>query len=126
LFNAFLAGIGIIESQIAEAPVFGGEAKTEADGLGMPNVQVAVRLRWKPRVHTTAVFVRLQVFGDDVSNEVGLGGRLGRVHMTSYLSFFPAVFPLFGFGFFMVFSNRFWTQYYHTTNPGFYHILAIC
>ena len=44
--------------------------EVDADGLGVADVQIAVRLRWKPGVHLVAVLARLQVLVDDAMNEI--------------------------------------------------------
>jgi hypothetical protein len=41
-----------------------------ADGLGVPDVQIAVRLRWKPGMHSPAEPVGPQVFLDGIADEV--------------------------------------------------------
>ena len=51
VFRVFLGGIRIIEAQIAESVELFRHAEVQADGLGMPEVKVAVRFGWKPRMH---------------------------------------------------------------------------
>jgi len=51
--------IGIIEPQIAEASEFRGQPKIEADGFGVPYVQIAVRLRWESSMNPAFVLVCL-------------------------------------------------------------------
>ena len=72
-----LLRIGVVEPQVAGAAVLLGDAEVEADGLHMPEVQVAVRLRRKARLHL-AIRARRQVGFDDLANEIAGGGRLGR------------------------------------------------
>jgi hypothetical protein len=74
VFTFFFGGICIIEPQIAQASVLGGDAEIEADGLGVPDVQIAVGLRREPRVHTPLVFVVFEVLVDDTPNKVGGSG----------------------------------------------------
>ena len=50
-----LRRIGVVKAQVALAVVVLGQAEVDADRLGMPDVQVAVRLGWKARVHATFV-----------------------------------------------------------------------
>ena len=50
----FLFGIGVVEAQVAFAAEFGGEAEVQADGFGVADVQIAVRLRGETRVHAAA------------------------------------------------------------------------
>ena len=52
-----------------------GQAEIEIDGFRVADVQIAVRLRRKTRMHAAAVFVGLQVFDDDVPDEIGRGRR---------------------------------------------------
>ena len=66
------AGIGVVEAQVAEAAEFRGDAEVQADRLGMADVQVAVRLGRKPRVHTAAVPAGSAVLGDDFPDEIEL------------------------------------------------------
>ena len=49
VFNLFLAWIGVVKTQIALAAEFRGKTKIEAYRLGMADMQIAVRFRWKAR-----------------------------------------------------------------------------
>ena len=51
VFRVFLRGIRIIEAQIAEPVELLRHTEVQADGLGMPEVKVAVRFGWEPRMH---------------------------------------------------------------------------
>ena len=51
-----------------------GEAEVQADALGVADVQIAVRLRRKPRVHAPAVLAGGAVGVDDLLDEIA--GRL--------------------------------------------------
>ena len=42
ILHLLLAGIGVVEAQVAEAPVIGGNPEIDTDGFGMADVQVAV------------------------------------------------------------------------------------
>ena len=55
-----------------------GQSEIQADGLGVADVQVAVRLGRKASLHAALIFVRLQIFEDDVANEIGRT-RLDRI-----------------------------------------------
>ena len=77
ILNLLLGGIGIIEPQVTHAVVFGGDAKIEADRLGVANMQMPIRLRRKSRHHPPAVLAGLQVCGDDLANKIRRGGSLG-------------------------------------------------
>ena len=61
--------VGVVIAQIAGAAVFGGHAEVQADGLGVTNVQKAVRLRRKPR-HYARVPAGLKIVGNDPPNEI--------------------------------------------------------
>src|SRR5215813_12527241 len=65
---------------MAHTIILGGKTKIEADGLGVPNVQIAVWLRRKAGNHTTAVFVLPTVFGNNVTNKVCGERRIGCGH----------------------------------------------
>ena len=45
IFHRFLAGIGVVEAEMTDPVVLLGNAEVQADGLGMANMQEAVRLR---------------------------------------------------------------------------------
>ena len=77
----FLGRIGVVEAQIAFAAELRGESEIQVDGFGMADVQIAVRLRRKARVHAAAVFVGLQIVEDDVADEVG-SDRLRRTQRS--------------------------------------------
>ena len=64
-----------------------GEAEIEVDGFGVADVQIAVRLRRKARMHAAAVFVGLQIVEDDLADEIGWrrSGRLARLSDSSLL-----------------------------------------
>ena len=61
VLGLFLARIGVVEPQVALPAELGRQAEVEADGLGVADVQVAVRLGRKARMHAPAVLVGLQV-----------------------------------------------------------------
>ncbi len=48
----FFGRIRIVEPQIARAVVFDRQPEIQADAFGVPDVQVAIRLRRKPCLHT--------------------------------------------------------------------------
>ena len=73
IFDVFLGWVGIIEAQVAQAPVLGGQAEIETNRFGMANVQIAVRLRRKARVHPAAKSAGPVVLFDDLLNEVERG-----------------------------------------------------
>src|SRR6266516_2265676 len=70
VLDVFLDRIGVVEAQMANAPVLGREAEVEADRLGMPDVQIAVGLGREPCDDAPAVLVRTQILRDDLAEEV--------------------------------------------------------
>ena len=68
--DIFLAGIGIIKAQITEPVELSGETEIETDGFRMTDMQIAVRLRRKPRVNPAAVLVLPNVLDNYISNKM--------------------------------------------------------
>jgi hypothetical protein len=64
--------IGIVEPQVTAAAEFLRHAEIQANGLGVANVQVTVRLRRKTRDDGTVPSC-IQVALDDVANEIASG-----------------------------------------------------
>ena len=80
VLDVFLDRVGVVEAQVAVAAELAGDAEVEADGLGVADVQVAVRLRREARDDAAAVRARGDVSGDDLANEVErLVGAASRV-----------------------------------------------
>ena len=72
-------GVGIIHAQVAEAGELPGDAEVEANGLAMPDVQVAVGFGRKPG-DDSLVSSGGDIRGDDVADEIRgirFGGRTG-------------------------------------------------
>ena len=67
----FFRRIGVVEAQVAFAAELRGQPEIQVDGFGVADVQIAVRLRRKTRMHAPAVLVGLQIIQDDVADEVG-------------------------------------------------------
>ena len=67
------------------------EPEIEVDRLGVADVQVAVGLRRKARVHASAVLVGLQILEDDVADEIGLRRNGGFVLACSIAIFSRAI-----------------------------------
>ena len=83
VLRLFLGGICVVKAKVSFAAEFVGEAKVEADGLGVSNVQIAVWLGREARLHAAGILVGLQVVLNDVANEVrrlGRGFRRGHGH----------------------------------------------
>ena len=70
IFDVFFFWIRVVETQIGVAMELVGKAEVETDGLGVTNMQIAVGLRRKARLHATLVLVRLQVLDDSVPNKI--------------------------------------------------------
>ena len=73
----FLGRVRVVEPQVELAAVLFGEAEVQADALGVADVQIAVRLGRKARVHAPAVFAGSAVGIDDLLDEIA-GGFFGR------------------------------------------------
>jgi hypothetical protein len=58
---------------MTDALVLDRQAEIQADGFGMSDVEVAVRLRRESRDDLGAL-AGFQISGDDVADEVGWGG----------------------------------------------------
>jgi hypothetical protein len=58
---------------MTDALVLDRQAEIQADGFGMSDVEVAVRLRGKPRDDLGAL-AGFQIPGDDIADEVGWSG----------------------------------------------------
>ena len=76
IFPLLLGRIGVVEPQMAAAAELFGDAEIERDGLGVADVQVAVRLRREPG-HDLGVPLRGEIGGDDVADEIASGFREG-------------------------------------------------
>ena len=86
----FFSRIGIIEAQITQTTELAGKTKVETDGLGMPNVEEPVRLRWKSRLDAAVPLTCFQVALDDFPDEVGrhcrsAGRRIVRVGSVCFI-----------------------------------------
>ena len=77
VFLLFCGGIGVVEAQVAQAAVALRDAKVQADGLGVPDMQVAIRLRRKACVHDAIKAARFVVRVDDVGDEVSAAVDVG-------------------------------------------------
>ena len=73
----FLGRVRVVEPQVELAAVLLREAEVQADALGVADVQIAVRLRRKPRMHAPAVLAGGAIGVDDLLDEVARCGFLG-------------------------------------------------
>ena len=81
--DVLLVGVGIVKAQVAGTLVVNGDAKIQADRLGVADMQVAVRLRKETYCHTSLVFIFGQVGINNVANEIGRGCCLFAAHADS-------------------------------------------
>ena len=77
VLDIFLLRIGVVEAQVGMSAELVGETEVEADRFGVSDMQVAVGLRRKSRLHAPVVLVRLQSSSNSIAKKVG-GTRLGR------------------------------------------------
>ena len=85
VFLLFLRGVGVVEPQVAHAAVVVREAEVEADGLRVPEMQVAVRLGRKAR-HHLLVLAGGEVCLDDLADEVARRRKARFVHFPILLA----------------------------------------
>ena len=70
VLHVLLGGVGVVEAQVAHAAVLCSDAEVEADGLGVANVEVTVRLWGKTCLHASAVLAVTEVFFHLRFNEI--------------------------------------------------------
>ena len=70
IFHILFLRVGIVHAEVAHAPILGSHTEVHGDGLGVTDVQVAVRLWRETRLQTAAVLAFGQVFFDDLLDEV--------------------------------------------------------
>ena len=73
--DVFLRRVGVIEAQVALALIVTGDAEVQADGLGVADMEITVRLRRKTGMHAL-VLTAGQIFIDDLTDKVGWAARL--------------------------------------------------
>ena len=74
-----LAGVGIVETEVAHAIVVLGHAEVHTDCLGMANMQVAIGLGREARLNAAAVLAFGQVFFYQLLHEADTALRFFRV-----------------------------------------------
>ena len=77
--RVLLGGVGVVKAQVALAAVLFGNAKVYAQGLGVTDVQKAVRLGWKARAHVV-VATAGEVLVDKFLDKVGGAPLLRHIH----------------------------------------------
>ena len=70
--------VRVVEAQETGAAELLGDAEVDADRHRVPDVQIAVRLRRKPRLHAPAVLPRRNLLRNDLADEVLAARRLVR------------------------------------------------
>ena len=78
--NILLAGVGVIETQVADRPEVGvllRQSEVQANGLGVADVQIPVRFRGEARDGDSAVSL-CQVLGHHLADEVFFAAFLVR------------------------------------------------
>ena len=77
--------ISVIETKVAQTAEFRREAEIEANGLGMPDVEVTIRLWRKSGLHPAAIFFLLEVLGDDIAYKMRRRG-VARCHCRIFFA----------------------------------------
>ena len=76
VLGLFLLRIGVVEAQIGLAAELVGQSEIEANRLGVPDVQVAVRLGREARLYGgVAELLRPDILDEHVAYEVGRSAR---------------------------------------------------
>lgn len=73
VFDIFFYRVRVIEAQVALPLIILGNAKIQANRLGVTNMQIAIWLRRKTGANTGVLPVR-QVFINDLTNKVSWAG----------------------------------------------------
>src|SRR5206468_2017469 len=81
IFNLLLGRIGVVVTEIADAPEFARDAEIETDGFRVSDVQVTVRLRRKAGVSLFVLPFR-DVLLNDVADEIGWRGRVLKTNLV--------------------------------------------
>ena len=84
VFDVFLERIRVVEAQMTNAAVLGRKSEIQDDRLRVAEMEIAVRLRRKPRDDAAAVLAGAVVLGDDRAQKVGRN-RLARGRGASFL-----------------------------------------
>ena len=70
IFLALFFRVSVVETQIAQARVFGCYGEIETDGFGMADMQITIRLRRETGVHTAAVLTLGQVLCNHMADKI--------------------------------------------------------
>ena len=77
VLHVFRGRVRVVETQVAGAAELPGDAEVQADRLGMPHVQKAVRLRREPRGGRPTEMTIGDIVGHHLANEVATRGGGG-------------------------------------------------
>jgi len=75
VFHVFLAGVGVVETEVAEPVVVLGDPEVEADGFGVADVEITVRFGREAGVHAPGITAAGVVTVDDLPDKIGLHGE---------------------------------------------------
>ena len=91
-------GVAIVKAEVIEAAVVFGDAEANADGFGMPDVEIAARFRRKSGMHFSVISIIRQVLLNFLADEIEIRFRGG---------------------FFVVFGAMFWVsvRIFHNRAP---------
>jgi hypothetical protein len=93
ILDVFLFRIGVVETQVCVSPELVRVSEIDADGLGVADVKVAVRLWREASLHTSVVFVRVAIFDKALAYEIRRtrfrGGARTRLSLGSWCSHNP-------------------------------------
>src|SRR5262249_23312733 len=74
VLDVLLERVRVVEAKGADAAELLRDAEVQADGLGVSDVEVAVRLGWEPG-DDAPVLPGVEIVRDDVTDEIGRRGR---------------------------------------------------
>lgn len=79
IFIILFGGVGIIETQVAQATKFFGDAEVDAQSLAMADMQISVRFRWKTGVNSFPFKAAAgrEIFFDKFLDKIGGFHRFG-------------------------------------------------
>ena len=66
----FRLRVCVVEAQLGRTVKVLGDAKVQTDRLRVPDMQIAVRFRWKARLHAAVVFPSVVVSANLLANKV--------------------------------------------------------
>ena len=70
VLDVFLRGVCIVEAEVTHPTVVLCDTEVHADGLGVPDVEIAVGLWWEARLDASIILPGTKVALDDLLDEV--------------------------------------------------------